>query len=145
MDDIKSVDPLSGGFNDLIGLQIQTWRSGYAQLSLTMNDQLRNRSGTIHGGVLATMLDAAGGFAGCYCSVPGNVRKAVTLSLTTQFVGQVSDGIVYVEASRIGGGRKVFFIEAKVTDAENQIIATAQGAYRYRSGSESEEGQPFKA
>lgn len=133
-------DLLSSGFNDLIGFEIEQWRTDYVQLGLTIDLQHRNRSGTLHGGVLATLLDVAGGYSGCFCAREGHVRKAVTLSLTVNFTGQCRAGHVRVIGRRIGGGRKVFFIAAEVLDAEENLLATAQGTYRYRSGSESADG-----
>lgn len=135
-------DLLSSGFNDLIGFTIDEWREDYVCLGLVIEDRHRNRSGTVHGGVLAALLDAAGGFAGCFCTVDGNVRKAMTLSLATNFTGQARDGRIHVIATRKAGGRKIFFIQADVFDSEENLLATAQGTYRYRSGSESPEGLP---
>lgn len=138
-------DLLSSGFNDLVGFTIDEWRQDYVCLGLIVEQRHRNRSGTVHGGVLAALLDAAGGFAGCYCTVEGNVRKAMTLSLSTNFTGQAKDGKIRVVATRKGGGRKIFFIQADVFDDEDNLLATAQGTYRYRSGSESPEGTPAES
>jgi uncharacterized protein (TIGR00369 family) len=81
-------DPgLENGFNSLIGFELIEWRSDLAVLELVIQSKHLNRSGVIHGGVLATMIDAACGYAGCYCETPGNVRAALTLSLTTSYLG----------------------------------------------------------
>lgn len=138
-------DLASSGFNDLVGFTIDEWREDYVCLGLIIEERHRNRSGTVHGGVLATLLDAAGGFAGCFCTVEGNVRKAMTLSLSTNFTGQATDGKIRVIASRKAGGRKIFFVQADVFGEEENLLATAQGTYRYRTGSESPEGMPAES
>jgi len=137
-------DLLSSGFNDLIGFDIEVWQSDFVQLGMTIDSRHRNRSGTLHGGVLATLLDVAGGFSGCHCTREGHVRKAVTLSLSTNYTGQCKEGRVRVIGRRIGGGRKVSFSAAEVLDAQDNLLATAQGTYRYRSGSELPEGVPLE-
>lgn len=137
-------DLLNSGFNQLLGFDIEKWETDFVQLGLTVDARLCNRSGTLHGGVLATLLDAAGGFSGCYCPREGHVRKAVTLSLNTSFTGQCSEGRIAVTGRRIGGGRKIFFITAEVRDEQENLLATAQGTYRYLRGSESEDGVPIQ-
>ncbi len=44
-----------------------TWRENYVELALLLDERHRNRSGIAHGGVIATLIDAAGGFAGAWC------------------------------------------------------------------------------
>jgi uncharacterized protein (TIGR00369 family) len=131
------------GFKDLIGYRLVTWREGYAEVALDVADKHLNIVGIPHGGVLATLLDTASGYAGCWCSVPGNQRRAVTLSLTTQFIGQARAGTTLTASARtIGGGRRIFFTRAEVHDAAGQLVAHGEGVFRYRSGSESVEGYP---
>ena len=60
--------------------------------------------------VLATLIDTACGFAGCYCAEPGRVRRAVTLTMSTSFLGQAAAGdILTAKARRTGGGKNIFF------------------------------------
>ena len=135
-------DPLKSSFNDLLGLRIAQWSEDRAVLEIEIDERHLNRSGVLHGGVLATLIDAACGFAGCYCPLPGRVRKALTLSLTTSFTGQARSGTVRAIASKRPGGRKIFVATAEVTNNRGEIIGLGQGTYRYRSGSEDESGVP---
>src|SRR3546814_14953242 len=78
----------SAAFGALIGYRLVAWREDYAEIELELGPQHLNGHGIPHGGVIATLLDTACGYAGVYCPVPGNVRPALTLSLTTQFVAK---------------------------------------------------------
>ena len=129
-------DTADSPFNALIGFRISEWRDDEVVLELALRPELLNRSGILHGGVLATLIDAAGGFAGCYSATPGEPRRALSLSLTTNFTGQARDGTVRVVARRRGGGRKVFFSSIEVFNAAGDLIALGEGTYRYRRGSE---------
>lgn len=129
-------------FNELMGFAITDWREDHVVVELQLQNKHLNRSGVVHGGVLATLIDAAGGFAGCYCTVPGNVRRALSLSLTTNFTGQTRSGQVRAVARRSGGGRKVFFSAVEVFADDGTLLAFGSGSYRYRSGSETREGAP---
>src|SRR5260221_4624257 len=84
-------DPLESetmrGFNVLLGYRLAEWRDDFARLELVLEPKHLNRSGVVHGGVLATMLDVTLGYAGVFTAEPGRVRRAVTLSMTTSFLG----------------------------------------------------------
>jgi acyl-coenzyme A thioesterase PaaI-like protein len=57
----------------------------------------------------------------------------MTLSLTTNFIASVKAGRLYTEGRRTGGGKSVFFAEGEVRDAEDRLIATATGTFKYLS------------
>lgn len=132
-----------GGFSALVGYRLLAWREDYAEIALELGPQHLNGHGIPHGGLIATLLDTACGFAGVYCTVPGNVRHAMTLSLTTQFVGQVRsfDRLVAI-GRKTGGGRSIYFAIGEVLDGKGNLIAQATATFRYRKGSEDPAGQP---
>ena len=118
-------------FAELIGLRLVEWRDGIAVMELEITPQHHNRAKVLHGGVISTMIDTAGGYAGLYCETPGRILKALTLSLTTTFLGQGIDGILQVRGQRVGGGKTVFMSTAQVTNERGETIAIGQGTYRH--------------
>ncbi len=123
-----------GNFADLIGYRLTAWSEGAAEISFEADDRHMNRSGLVHGGVLATVIDAACGFAGCYQAPPGRGRRALTLSLTTQYLQPAAGGArLTATAKRTGGGRTIFFSTCEVRDPEGRLIATGSGTFKYRS------------
>ena len=123
-----------GNFADLIGYRLTAWSEGAAEISFEADDRHLNRAGLVHGGVLATAIDAACGFAGCYQAPPGQGRRALTLSLTTQYLRQVAAGTrLTATAKRSGGGRTIFFSSCEVRDPEGLLVATGSGTFKYRS------------
>ena len=138
-----SIQDLAGSaFNEVLGFEISEWCEDYVELTLELQPRHLNRSGVVHGGVLSSLIDAAGGFAGCYCSVPGNVRRALTLSMTVNYTGQAKSGIIKTIAQKKAGGRKVFFASVEVFNDRRELIALGECTNRYRSGSETLEGSP---
>jgi uncharacterized protein (TIGR00369 family) len=131
------------GFRQLLGYRVLEWRDGEAAITLTIGPRHLNRAGALHGGVIATMIDAAGGYAGCYCGTAGRVRRSVTVSLTTQFLTQAKTGVLTARARVRGGGKRLFIASTEVHDGGGALIAVGEGVYRYRSGSESPEGVPL--
>ncbi len=131
-------DPLRphGGFADLVGYRLTSWREEAVELTLTVEARHLNRSGVLHGGVLTTLIDTACGYSGCHTPEGATPRRAFTLSLNCQFIATVAAGaLLTVRAVPSGGGRQVFFSRAQVRDQTGRLIGQGEGVHRYRSGS----------
>ena len=123
-----------GNFADLIGYRLTAWRADEAEITLEVDARHTNRNGLLHGGVLATVIDAACGFAGCHEAPPGQGRRALTLSLNTQYLGPVPAGMrLTATGRRSGGGRKIFFSTCEVRDTDGRLVATGSGTFKYRA------------
>ena len=115
-----------------LGFEMTAWQPDFARIEVPLTTCLMNRQGLPHGGVHATLLDSAMGFAGCYTGDPGRRQMALTLSLTVNYLAQASGSRLIAEGWRTGGGQKTYFAEGKVSDDGGTIIATATGVFRYR-------------
>jgi uncharacterized protein (TIGR00369 family) len=140
LDGEPDLDPIRGGFGSLVGFRLVDWDLGSARIVLDVREKHLNRSGVVHGGVIATMLDAVGGYAGLYCTVPGNVRTCLTISLSQLFVAPGLPPRIEARARQLSTARSTFFAEAAAYDAEGALIGSAQGVYRWARGSEVSEG-----
>jgi uncharacterized protein (TIGR00369 family) len=120
-------------FAELVGYRLLHWREGAASVGLAVARRHRNRNGGLHGGVLATLIDTACGYAGTF--VPGGPpRSGLTLALTTQFLAPARHGSTLVaEARRTGGGTSIFFAACEVRDQHGMLIARGDGTFRYRT------------
>lgn len=128
------------GFRQLVGYRVSEWRDGEAAIVLTIGPRHLNRGGVLHGGVIATLIDAAGGYAGCFCGRPGRVRRSITISLSTQFLAPVTTGVLTARGRVRGGGKRIFMSTVEVHDGDGTLVALGEGVYRYKSGSETPEG-----
>jgi uncharacterized protein (TIGR00369 family) len=119
-------------FADLVGYRLAQWRDDHAEIVLVLGPQHLNRTGRLHGGVLATLIDAACGYAGTF-AVDGQPRNALTLALTTQFLAPAHAGQhLTATGRRTGGGKRIFFAAAEVHDEAGRLIARGDGTFRYR-------------
>lgn len=116
-----------------LGMELTGWREGFARVEAPMAEHLRNRQGLPHGGIHATLLDSAMGYAGCYTGDPARRQMALTLSLTVNYVGQAQGARLIATARVSGGGRKTFFCEGELRDDTGNLVATATGVFRYRA------------
>lgn len=137
-------DSQLSNFNKLLGMTIVEWSEGAVTIAVDLHERHHNRSNVAHGGVFMTMMDAAGGYAGCYCPYPGRVRKTLTLSLNTTFLAPGRGGRVFARARVRGGGTKIYVSTIEVTDEAGTLLALGEGVFRYRSGGEKPEGVPVE-
>ena len=119
------------GFAKLIGYRLVRWEPDFAEILLELGPEHHNRGHVAHGGVLATLIDTACGFAGCWAP-KGESRAAVTLSMTTQFLSPGRSGRLIATGRKVGGGRGVFFATAEIRDAGGAVVARGEGVFRYR-------------
>jgi len=134
-------DPGSG-FADHVGHRLTDWRDGYARMELAVAGQHVNRHDRVHGGVILTILDDVGGRTGCFCPMPGHYRVSATISFTCNFLQPAKTAHLIAEGRMVKSGRRSYTALVELRDAEGNLIAVGQGAYRYASGSEKPEGIP---
>jgi uncharacterized protein (TIGR00369 family) len=134
------VDYSGSPFLRLVATQLEEWRDGYVRIGLVLKPHHLNRSGVVHGGLQATLLDHAGGLCGLYCDVPGNRRYGVTLSMTANFLAQSRAGKLFAIGERVTGGTRIYFSRTEVRTDTGVILAMGTSTHRYRSGSESPQG-----
>ncbi|KFI26836.1 PaaI family thioesterase [Paenirhodobacter enshiensis] len=127
-------DPAAAtGFRRLLGYRTAEWREGHAVLEMDLDERHMNRAGVLHGGALATLIDTACGLAATWAPEGAPPRLCVTLSLAVSFAGQAAGGRVRATARLRGGGRRIVFCSAEVTDAAGRLIGMGEGSFRYRA------------
>ncbi len=115
-----------------LGYRLMDWSEGAATIEQPLLTHLENRQGLPHGGVHATLLDTAMGYAGCFTGDPDRKQMALTLSLTINFVSRPKGTRLIATARKIGGGKSTYFAEGEVRDDLGELIATGSGVFRYR-------------
>jgi len=125
-------DPSLSGYSQLIEYRLTRGDTGYAEVSLTVGPQHLNRLGVLHGGVMATLIDSATGFAVAFAESPDRLKPAVTLTLNTQFLGPavLGDNLVAV-AKRIGGGKTIAYATAEVRRSDGVVVGRGDAVYRF--------------
>lgn len=122
----------NSALQDHLGYRLTGWDTGRAQLELPLIPQLMNRAGIPHGGIYATLLDTAMGYAGCYTGDPNHKALALTLSMTVNFLSRPKGTLLIAHANQTGGGAKTFFAEGYIVDETGEMIARASGAFKLR-------------
>ncbi len=144
--DAHSLGQTLSPYHELMGMHVVHWEDGLARIECRLVPAHANRGGIAHGGVMLSMLDQVGAFAGLFCPQPGRRRSAVTLDLDCRFTGQARIGSVLIAEGRIAtAGRNVFFAKSEVRDDSGALIAFGASTHRYRAGSGDPGGVPIEA
>ena len=98
---------------------------GRAVFSGTPGEHAYNPLGTVHGGYAATLLDSA-----CGCAVHSRLSATqgyTTLELKVAYHKALTrdTGLVRAEGRVVSLGRRAAFAEARLTDAEGKLYASA--------------------
>jgi uncharacterized protein (TIGR00369 family) len=112
----------------MLGIGTITAEEGRVVAELQPAEYHYNPLGTVHGGVLATLLDTATG-----CSVHSTLPAGygyTSIDLNTKFLRPVTvaSGLLRCVGTVLSRGRRTALAEAKLTDAQGRLVATAQSS-----------------
>ena len=109
----------------LIGAGLGTIEPGRIMTTLVPGEHHDNSLGTVHGGMIATLLDSVMGCA-VHSMLPAG-RGYMTLELKMNFLRPVGDrtGVVTAEGVTVHVGRQSAEAEGKLRDAAGKIYAVA--------------------
>lgn len=112
-------------FASLIGLTMSDVEHGRVVMHLTPSEYHYNPIGTMHGGILATLLDSVMGCA-VHSTLPKG-RAYTSLEIKVNYVRAVTiaSGELSAEGRLVHGGRRSAVAEGTVVDARGRLCATA--------------------
>ena len=120
---IKKVLAARPPIAQLIGFVVEEIGDGRAVGSLQAGPQHANPMGTLHGGVLCDIADAAMGMA--FASTLAPDESFTTISLAINFFRPVWQSRLRAEARVINRGKTVGYLECDVTDQDGKRVAKA--------------------
>lgn len=113
-------------FSKHIGAKVEAVARGRATCYMDVADIHKNGTGSLHGGVYASLIDNAMGLA--VLALVG-VRTA-TIEMNVHFLGAVTEGRITCNSEVVHRTRRTATAEAKVHDADGNLVAIGTGAFR---------------
>jgi uncharacterized protein (TIGR00369 family) len=107
----------------LLGFKLTAVEPGRARVELSADERLANPMGTLHGGVLCDIADAAMGIA--YASTLHEGESFTTLELKINFLRPVWRAFLVAEGTVVQRGRTVGLTECAITDEKGRLVAKA--------------------
>ncbi len=107
----------------LIGFEAKDIADGRATVVLQAGPQHANPMGTLHGGILCDIADAAMGMA--FASTLAPEESFTTVELKINFFRPVWQARLKAEGTVVQRGRTIGYVECTITDEENRLVAKA--------------------
>ncbi len=128
----EQLDRLARDFNEEvtfsrhIGAKVSEVEAGRADVYIDVEEVHLNGTGTLHGGVYASLIDNAMGLS--VLALVG-VRSA-TIQMDVHFLGSVSEGRIICRSEVVHRTRRTATAEAKVQDETGNLVAMGTGTFR---------------
>lgn len=107
----------------LIGFRLVSAQPGEAVVELEANERHANPMGTLHGGILCDIADAAMGIA--YACTLEDGETFTTLEMKINFLKPVWKARLRAAARVVKQGRTIGLVECDVTDDKQGLVARA--------------------
>ncbi|MEY4580909.1 MAG: hypothetical protein RL701_5612 [Pseudomonadota bacterium] len=114
-------------FYQLIGFEVSDFGPSWAQCQVKARDELQNPNGTLHGGVIATLIDATITQALLMTDEYQRVRETkgslATIDLHVKYLRPAQRGRLICEANIVHLGKRVVHARATVRNEQAKEIA----------------------
>jgi uncharacterized protein (TIGR00369 family) len=107
----------------LIGFEAKEIADERATVMLAAGPQHANPMGTLHGGILCDIADAAMGMA--FASTLAHEESFTTVELKINFFRPIWQAQLRAEGTVVQRGRNIGYVECDITDEENRLVAKA--------------------
>ena len=108
---------------ELIGIEVVEGGGGKCTMRLEAEERHSNPMGTLHGGILCDLADAAMGMA--FFSTLEEGETFTTLELKINYLRPFWTGTLLAHGSVISRGKTVGLTECRVVDSQERLIAHA--------------------
>ncbi len=121
---LLETDVTRTGLPTFLGIEIVDVGPGWLRAELPIRDELMNRFGSAHGGVVSALVDHVLG-AVCYTVIPTG-SWAATTEFKLNLLRAVREGIVAAESRVVALTRRTAVVQIEVTN-DGELCALAQG------------------
>ena len=94
-------------------------------ISFEVNPMFFNPQGTLHGGLIATVMDISMGHL-----LNKSIGPGATIEMKTQYIRSIVQGKINCRASFIKKGRSINFLESRLFDENKKLCASATSTWK---------------
>ena len=105
-----------------LGIRAREYTPERVVLSMEWAPGLCTVAGILHGGVIMSLADSAGG-ACALLNLPADASGTSTIESKTNFLGVVRGGEVTAISTALHRGRTTIVVETSVTDSNGKLVA----------------------
>ena len=120
-------------FHQYLGMQLVERRSNYSKLQLRRTESTPTGiGGSVHGGVLATLIDMTA-VAAIFAELRPGEQPAGTADLQISYLRQTKGELVTAEGHVLKRGRQLATIDVRVTDDSGALCCVGRVLYAFRA------------
>lgn len=121
-------------FHQMLGVTVVERRPGYGRIQLDKDPNTpAGIGGSVHGGVLASMVDISM-LVAVFAELRPGERPAGTADLQISYLRQAQGERIFAEANVIKRGRQLANVSVEISDGEGRLCATGRVLYAFRAG-----------
>jgi uncharacterized protein (TIGR00369 family) len=118
----------------MLGIRLIERRPEFGRICLTKGPETpQGIGGSVHGGILAAMVDIAM-LVAVFSDMKPGVQPAGTADLNISYLRQAHGDHIYADATVVKRGRQLAMIEVSIIDDEDRVCAKGRTLYAFRSG-----------
>jgi uncharacterized protein (TIGR00369 family) len=115
-------------FTELVGTEVSSTEDSRAVVRLQAEERHLNPSGTVHGGVISTLIDVA--MAEALNTITEEDEQPFTIQITVNYMKPGKPGALSSTAQVRKGGERITIVEAEVVqEDDDEVVALATGTY----------------
>lgn len=129
-------------FNKMLGLKLDALEKDHISMSFAMKNELIGNffHGILHGGVISSVLDMAGGVAAMFAAIQKHhekdidelkaiLSKSSTTNLNINYLRPGKGEQFFAKAWVLRSGNKLCFTQMELRNEANRLIASSTGTY----------------
>jgi len=121
--------------NKMLGITLIERRIGFGRICLSRRaDTPQGIGGSVHGGVLAAMVDIAM-LVAVFTQIRPDQAPAGTADLNITYLRPALGRRVYADATVVKHGRQLAMVEVTIADDDDRLCARGRTLYAFRSAS----------
>lgn len=109
-------------FARTLAIEVRKYTPGEVRARLAWAAELCTAGGVLHGGVLMSLADTAGG-ACAHLNLPEGAQGTTTIESKTNFLRAVRSGFAEATSRPLHTGRTVIVVETDVRDDRDRLVA----------------------
>ena len=118
----------NSSFPEVMGTELSSTGEGHAVVSLQTEEWHLNASGTVHGGVIGTLIDVS--MAEALNTITEEDEQPVTIEVKVNYMEPAQTGTLTSTAQVRKGSKRATIVEAEVVQEDSgEVVALASGTY----------------
>ncbi len=127
LEEIKKRGREANPFFCLMGIDVNSFGEGEAELSMAVRSDMLNGAGWLQGGLFTALCDEAMALA--LFTVLEEGERIATISESTSFLQGIRKGKVIARGRVVKKGRQVAFTEGTIIDAEGHALSQTSASF----------------